>query len=166
MEFVDKLIGNPVYIEYLKEIETAEAQRMFCCHGMAHFLDVARIAYIYNLEEKLGLEKEMIYLTALLHDIGRAREYKTGIPHEQASSEIAVSLLCELDYPEEKAVMIVRAIADHRNRNLQNICSGETSEQLNIIINMADKQSRNCFFCKAYEMCNWSPDKKNKFIIQ
>ncbi|MBE6034001.1 HD domain-containing protein [Aminipila sp.] len=166
MKFVDKLIKNPVYIESLKEIEAAERERVFCCHGIAHFMDVARIAYIYNLEQELGLEKEMIYLAALLHDIGRAEEYNTGVPHEQASKKLAVFILSELDYPREKFDLIIRAIENHRNREIKELYSDDPSEQLNVLINMADKQSRNCFFCSAYEMCNWSEDKKNKFIIQ
>lgn len=38
---------------------------------MEHFLDVARLMYIYNLEDQAGFSKEMIYAAGLLHDIGR-----------------------------------------------------------------------------------------------
>lgn len=166
MEFVDNLIKHPIYIENLNQIKTAEVHRVFCCHGIAHLMDVARIAYIYNLEQNLGLEKEMIYLTALLHDIGRAKEYNTGEPHEQAGMELTAMILSELDYPKEKRGIILRAIENHRIKEIKGLCSDDKAEQLKVLINMADKQSRNCFFCDAYEKCKWGEDKKNKMIVQ
>ena len=38
---------------------------------MRHFLDVARLAWIAGLEQGLGLDKEIVYAAALLHDIGK-----------------------------------------------------------------------------------------------
>lgn len=164
MEFVDNLIKHPIYIENLNQITTAESHRVFCCHGIAHLMDVARIAYIYSLEQNLGLEKEMIYLTALLHDIGRAKEYNTGEPHEQAGMELTDRILSELNYPKEKREMILRVIETHRIKEIKGLCLNDKAERLKVLINRADKQSRNCFFCEAYEECNWSEDKKNKTI--
>ena len=40
------------------------------------FWNVARLMYIYALEEHLELPKELIYAAALLHDIGRAQQYQ------------------------------------------------------------------------------------------
>ncbi|MHC1721748.1 MAG: HD domain-containing protein [Aminipila sp.] len=166
MKFVDNLIKHPVYIENLNRIKTAETYRIFCCHGIAHLLDVARIAYLYNLEHNLELEKEMIYLTALLHDIGRAKEYITGEPHEQAGKELTELILSQLNYPEEKREMILTAIENHRIKEIKGLYSNDKAERLRILINMADKQSRNCFLCDAYEECNWCEDKKNKTIVR
>ena len=52
-------------------------------------MDVARIAYIENLEAQLGLEKEDIYIAALLHDLGRVDEYESGIGHHIAGRKRA-----------------------------------------------------------------------------
>lgn len=153
-------------MENLKEIVLMESNRIYCRHGMEHLLDVARIAYIYSLEHSLKLEKETIYLTALLHDIGRAKEYHTGVPHEQAGKDLASFILKELQYPEQKIQLILKAIETHRNKEITELHSEDKAEQLRFIINMADKQSRNCFFCDAYEQCNWNDEKKNKTIAQ
>ena len=46
---------------------------------MEHFLDVARLMYIYNLEDQAGFSKEMIYAAGLLHDIGRYEQMKKRV---------------------------------------------------------------------------------------
>ena len=49
---------------------------------MGHFLDVARLMMILNVKEDLKISDDMIYATALLHDIGRHIQYRQGIGHE------------------------------------------------------------------------------------
>ena len=51
---------------------------------MSHLLDVARIAYIRNLEKGYGFRKDVIYAAAVLHDIGKALQYEEKVPHEIA----------------------------------------------------------------------------------
>ena len=91
MDRIDKILKHDLFIENLKKNQAAEADRRFCRHDMAHFLDVARIGTIINLEENLGISKEVIYGAALLHDIGKHRQYGEGIPHEQASAQISAN---------------------------------------------------------------------------
>ena len=43
--------NHPLYQKYYRENEKIEHDREFCCHQITHLLDVARIAYIKNLEE-------------------------------------------------------------------------------------------------------------------
>lgn len=62
MERVDKILQNSFYRECLVKISDWEEKRQFCRHDSNHFLNVARIAYIINLEENLDIDKEMIYL--------------------------------------------------------------------------------------------------------
>ena len=76
-----------------KRNKSFEKGKKICKHNLKHFLEVARIAQIINLEEKLGFEKELIYATAILHDIGKSFQYENGIPHEIASAEIATEFL-------------------------------------------------------------------------
>ena len=71
MERVNRILKNHTYQDCLQQIYRLEAGRIFCGHDMTHFLDVARLAYIFNLEENLQIEKERIYAAALLHDVGR-----------------------------------------------------------------------------------------------
>ena len=56
---------------------------------MSHLLDVARIAYIRNLEKGYGFRKDVIYAAAVLHDIGKALQYEEKVPHEIAGERIA-----------------------------------------------------------------------------
>ncbi len=77
-----------------------EYDRIFCRHTPEHFLDVARLAYIFALERNLDCSRELIYCTALLHDIGRAEQYTNGTPHDEAGVTIAEIILTDLDFAE------------------------------------------------------------------
>lgn len=133
----------------------AEEGRRFCHHDMGHFLDVARLAMIFNLQEGLPLQEEMIYAAALLHDIGRWRQYEDGTPHEKASALLAPEILAESGFTEEEAGQILTAILDHRN------AAARQDRTLSGILYRADKMSRSCFCCEAEAECDWKGDKKN-----
>ena len=62
MPRLNAVVNHEVYQTYYKRICECETDRVFCCHQMNHLLDVARIAYIKNLEEGLGFDKELIYV--------------------------------------------------------------------------------------------------------
>ena len=155
MERVNKILNHPKYKELLKELSELEKDRVFCKHSLAHFLDVARIAYIKVLEQGLNYNKELIYAISLLHDIGRVEEYKNGIDHHIASAIIAEEILKELEFSKEDIDIIVKCIKNHRS---------EAEDELSRIIYISDKSSRTCFNCDAYDSCKWSIDKKNKGI--
>lgn len=155
MERVNRILKHPCFQESLKQVKRYESDRIFCCHQMEHFLDVARIAYILNLEEHLEIEKDLIYAAALLHDIGRYVQYADGTPHERASACIAPEILADCGYLPEEIARIVDAIAAHRD------LEEAKTEPLKSIIYRADKASRACFSCKAEAQCNWKKEKKN-----
>ena len=79
---LNEVVHHWIYQDYYGRIKRLEKERIFCCHQMTHLLDVARIAYIKNLEENLGFEKDVIYTAAVLHDIGKSFQYTWTIPHE------------------------------------------------------------------------------------
>ena len=56
MPRLNAVVNHEVYQTYYKRICECETDRVFCCHQMNHLLDVARIAYIKNLEEGLGFD--------------------------------------------------------------------------------------------------------------
>ncbi len=151
------ILKHPDYQEYLKRNEIEECNRSFCCHNLPHFLDVARIAYIINLEQSLNYSKDLIYAIALLHDIGRWKQYTENLPHDIASAELAEPILIECGYQETERKQILEAILSHRR-------IGRTINSLNEIIYKADKISRSCYCCKASTECNWSGEKKNDVI--
>ena len=156
MDRVNQIWKHPLYQTELHKLQLLEADREFCRHTPEHFLDVARLAYIRALEENYSVSKELIYCTALLHDIGRARQYEDGTPHDEAGAIIAGQILKELGFPPEEMEAIVSAIRGHRAETNQTI--------LGQLIYRADKKSRNCFSCKAEPECYWSPAKKNMTI--
>ncbi len=156
---LDRIIRNERYQEALSQIDAAEQNRKFCRHTPEHFFDTARIMYIIALEEHLSVSKEMIYAAALLHDIGRAEEYRSRMPHEQASAQLAKKILTECGYTEEETTAITDAILAHRNEPLIR------QSELALLLYRADKLSRRCFSCKAYEECYWSESRKNHFIV-
>ena len=159
MDRVDFIFENPKYQEYIDKIKQAEEDRIFCLHNMSHFMDVARIAYNINLEEGLEISKELIYATALLHDIGRIEQYENGTPHELASAELAPEILTEIGFGEQEQEEILRAIREHRNKDIAK------EKSLAGIIYRADKLSRPCFACEAESKCDWKKSKKNMQII-
>lgn len=155
MERVNRILRHEAFREHLRKNEAAEADRIFCRHNMGHFLDVARIAMIFNLQEDLRIPQDMIYGAALLHDIGRHEQYTEGTPHEMASARIAPAILEDCGYMPEEIDCIVEAIALHRD--------SETAGRADLagILYRADKASRACFACKASEQCSWKGDRKN-----
>ena len=158
MERIDRILNHDLFLQCLGLNEQAENDRIFCHHDMVHFLDVARIAMILNLEEGLDIPKDIIYAAALLHDIGRHIQYADGTPHEEASAKLAPEILKECGYSDKETHVIISSIETHRNPAVAEEAS------LNSILYRADKASRPCFACKAEKECNWKNDKKNKSI--
>ncbi len=156
MDKIENILNNDSYRCYVNYIEKMEMDRSFCRHGMEHSLDVARIAYIINLEKNMGIDKELIYATALLHDIGRAAEYKDGSPHHKAGADIAGNILTEAGFSEADRECICDAIACHKKELDDGGIAG--------LLYKADKLSRRCFDCGAYDGCYWDDSMKNKAI--
>ncbi len=155
MERINRILQCDLFLEHMEKNNTAEAERRFCRHGIEHLLDVARIGWIMNLEEQYGIEKELIYTAALLHDIGKHMQYEEGIPHEVASGKIAQKILKKCGYDDEETRVIVSAILSHREAQIAG------SRDLNGLLYRADKASRACFTCPVEDQCNWKADKKN-----
>jgi len=160
MSRIDAIIRHPVFIGHMEKNEAAEQGRIFCRHDMGHLLDVARIAMLLNLEEGLGLTKELLYGAALLHDIGRYRQYEAGIPNEEASASLADEILPECSFSEEEQAQIRDAILGHRRKE----AGAAKGSSLAELLCRADKLSRNCFACAVREACNWPKDKMNMGI--
>lgn len=158
MDRIDRILKHPLFQESLQNNIEAEKDRSFCRHDITHFLDVARIAVIINLEEGLGIDRELIYGAALLHDIGRHRQYTEGIPHEQASAEIAANILQDCGFNLDETSVIISAVLYHRDSDAADEIS------LRGILYRADKASRPCYVCSAEPDCNWKDSKKNRSI--
>ena len=133
MTRVQAIWQHPLYQKHLTALTRLEADRIFCRHTPEHFLDVARLTYIFALERNLDCSRELIYCTALLHDIGRAEQYTNGIPHDEAGVSIAGQILSDLNFTEEEKSQILNAIGEHRSSN----------ENLPILSQIIMKQTKN-----------------------
>lgn len=154
MERVNRILQHPVFQRTLEELEELERERIFCCHGLEHLLSVARLACIYNIEESAGLSTELLYAAALLHDIGRGEQYRTGTPHETAGVTLAEPILKDCGFSEEERQVILNAISLHRQLSRED-------RSLAGLLARADKKCRPCFACKARPLCNWPVEKQN-----
>lgn len=159
MERVNRILTSSLYQEYLKKNDLAEASRRFCHHNMGHFLDVARIASILNEKEDYGQEQEIIYAAALLHDIGRWRQYEDGTPHEKASADLSPAILKESGFDDEESSRILTAIINHRNAAVKE------EKSLSGLLYRADKYSRPCYACEMEKHCDWKKEKKNLKLL-
>ena len=170
MPRVDAIWANPLFQENLAAIEVAEAQRVYCRHGSSHLLDVARVAWIINLEDGLGLAQDVVYTAALLHDIGRAAEYFEGISHDAAGAEIARRILGtvvpEQRFSSAEVDAIVEAVRGHRADDSAAVSRARSSmpSRLVRVIAEADHRSRLCFACPARAICYWPEEKKNMAV--
>ena len=152
MNNINAILKNDIYKDALEKLKKYEESREFCNHTIEHFIDVARIAYIMVLEEKIDVSKDVIYAIGLLHDIGRVKQYEEGIHHDIASVDMSRDILKETSFTQEEVNIILNGIANHRK---------ESDNKLDVIIYKADKLSRQCFNCKAEKECYWSLEKKN-----
>lgn len=150
---VNEILNNPIYKENLDKIKILERDRIFCKHDLEHFINVARICYIINLERNLGFAKEIIYIIALLHDIGRGEQYEKGTPHEIASYEIAKEIIKDIHFSLEEQRLIEDGIIGHR-KNINGTDIGKLMYE-------GDKVSRECYSCPSKSLCNWKDEKKN-----
>lgn len=111
---------------------------------------------IIQYKENIEVEEELIYAAALLHDIGRFKQYADQTPHEISSAQIAEVILKDCDIDGKTTGVIVSAIRNHRTKAV------EHERNLNGILYRADKMSRNCFACEVEQECLWKEEKKNK----
>lgn len=159
MERVNRILQQGLYQDYVARNDLAEKDRKFCRHNMGHFLDVARIAMILNESEKYNISPEMVYAAALLHDIGRWKQYEDGTAHEKVSAQLAPEILKKCGFSEKETNVIITAVLNHRNAGIKE------DKDLNGLLYRADKLSRACFACEMEKECDWKKDKKNLLLI-
>lgn len=162
MERIEKIRNHPLYVSNQQRIDDMEVNRIFCCHGVNHSLDVARILYILVLEQGLSYEKDIIYATALLHDIGRGLQYEENVSHHEVGVKLAEDILQDCDYSNSEIAVITEAIAGHHTgRPHSESPTDNCDASFTDLFYKADKLSRNCFDCKASTECYWKQEKRN-----
>lgn len=148
----NRILNNRSYQQEMAALRALEENRRFCRHDLEHCLSVARIAMLLCTEYRLQADPDTVYAAALLHDLGRTAEYTQGIPHEEAGRALAEQILLECDCGTVQLGQILQLIACHR--------AEPEPGSLEQLFYLADKRSRNCFFCPAQDECNWPPEKR------
>ena len=85
------------------------------CHDWDHTKRVQNLCRCIGLVEKANLD--VLELAAVLHDIGRPTQAKSGICHAEIGSKMAKDLLIEMGYDGEFAEEVARCILTHRYRD-------------------------------------------------
>ena len=143
MDRVNNILKNEEFCTRLAHIRDMERDRVYCRHGIDHLLSVARIMYIESMERGIDIDRDVLYATALLHDIGRSESSEF---HDSESAKIAVHILDVAGYSQGEILDITRAIGEHR---------GESTSVLSYLLHRADKSSRECYMCEARSTCKW-----------
>lgn len=158
MKRINLIYNNAIYREKFDKLQVVEKNRVFCNHTLGHNMDVARLMYIKSLEDGIGLDKEIIYATALMHDIGRLEQYEKNVPHEEAGAKLCDIILPDCEFVQDEISEIKEAVKYHRKD------ADKNKSKLAELLRWADKNSRCCFECAAISECNWSFDKLNMEI--
>ncbi|MDD2422312.1 MAG: HD domain-containing protein [Heliobacteriaceae bacterium] len=160
---VKAILQHPFFLACLERNRQWEQERPFCRHDLGHLLDVARIAYAMALEnrgfslfareighsKRGGRTKEVVYAAALLHDIGRWRQYENGADHARAGGEMCRAVLRECGFTLPEIGVVADAICHHRQKQP---VTGD--KFLSRILARADVFSRLCFCCPVAGECH------------
>lgn len=159
MKRVEILLKDSFYNDYIQRNVTEEKSSGSCRHDLQHHIDVARITYILILEPNdlnyfvrdNGLSgklaaKEVIYAAGMLHDIGKWKEYNTGIDHAAFGASLAHDILPRAFFNPTEIELICRAIYEHSNISRDISFLGEK-------LHRADNLSRVCNECENIEKC-------------
>lgn len=102
---------------YLEKIEEA-AKKFMENSKPAHDFD--HVKRVMRLVERIGRAEngdlEILRAAALLHDIGRIEEEKTGECHAEKGALLARKILMDCGFPESKIEAVLHCIESHRFR--------------------------------------------------
>lgn len=155
MQKVQQIISDPRFEEEYRKTAEYEKERIYCGHDQEHLERTAEIGYSIIQKKQLPISKSVMYAAAYLHDIGRARQYEGGRKHAESGAEIAAEILKDCGYSEGEIAAITDAIRKHEQFQ-------EEEDSLAWVLYRADKASRPCYDCAAFDSCKWSEELKNK----
>ena len=111
--------------------------------------------------ERLYQIRDRMYVAGLLHDIGRAAQYTTGVHHSIAGILPAKQILEDIGYPEEWKAETLAIVGEHYGREEKEL----DPNGIAYYIDRADHLSRNCFACAASDTCKWKEEEKNQKLL-
>jgi uncharacterized protein len=85
-------------------------------HDCQHIYRV--LYYSLEISREMDVEQDILIAAALLHDIGRAEEYRNrSVDHALAGAEMAYRFLLDNGWTKDNALQVRNCIASHRYRN-------------------------------------------------
>lgn len=157
MERIQPILNHPLHRDGMAQMDELERDRIYCRHGLPHLLDVARIAALLAEDRGAEYPRDVIYAAALLHDLGRLKQYTTGEPHARAGVPMAEEILRSTAFTEAEQEEILQAVGRHR--------TGAAPDSLAQLIFEADRASRVCFACSARDTCYWPHERRNTTVL-
>lgn len=115
-------------------IDAETARRYYAENDSAHSFE--HVLRVWHLAQRIGLvegaDMEILQAAALLHDVARGEQSRTGRCHAEAGAEMARQILA--GQAPDKVAAVARAIAEHRFRGER----GPTSVEARVLYD-ADK---------------------------
>ncbi|MCW2277068.1 HD domain-containing protein [Heliophilum fasciatum] len=108
---------------------------------------------------ELKYVKEIVYAAALLHDMGKWRQYATGEDHALVGGQLCQGVLADCGFTSAEIAVIAAAIEEHRHKGKR-----LSTRFLGRILALADFYSRRCFDCPSMEGCKWADRKAGQLI--
>ena len=79
---------------------------------------IKRVVYhAVTLANRFGADTEIVELGALLHDVSMPAEYGERNRHHVYSTEMAETMLIELNYPKDKIDLVKKCVFNHAGEN-------------------------------------------------
>ena len=119
--------------------------------------------YVLLLSENKNVDKEVLELSALLHDIAMTDKNLDRSRHNEYGSEIAEQLLRENNYPEDKVQFVKKCILNHSSKRAEY----RTTEEERILVNadgLSHFDSINNLYNLAHAVMGLNDEDTIKFI--
>lgn len=125
------------------------------------------IQYVYKyvklLSENKNVDKEVLELSALLHDIAMTDKSLDRSKHNEYGSEMAETLLRENNYPEDKIQFVKKCILNHSSKRAE----FRTTEEEKILVDadgLSHFDSINNLYNLAHNVMELNDEDTIKFI--
>jgi uncharacterized protein len=103
------------------------------CRGKSNFFGYGAwshhillvIKYAKLMAEKLGADKEIVEIAALLHDYASVKDYSLYKDHHIHGAKLAEEILSKYNYPKDKTEIVKKCILSHRGSRVEKKLSKE-----------------------------------------
>lgn len=119
--------------------------------------------YVIILSENKNVDREVLELSALLHDIAMTDRNLDRARHNEYGARIAEQLLRQEEYPEDKIQFVKKCILNHSSKRL----AFRTSEEEQILVDadgLSHFDSIGSLYSLAHNVMGFSDEESIKFV--